>query len=479
MKRTLSAIMAIALLATVSCGGSDSSQTETTTSASGETTTAAPEVDLYTDLPTGDYTGYTFKVIGPKSSDYTWAQITAEEEIGEPVNDAVYKRNIELEDKLGVKVEYIEDGNAYSKLQSSVMADDDAYDAGFYSAYKLGPNAASGYILDLNLLDKIDLDKPWWDKNTAEQYEIGGKKYMLHGDLHYGYIYCMWTYFFNQQMIEDYKLESPYELVKSGNWTLDKLDEYCRAVMQDVDNDGAYTLALDNSDICGIVSNGSSFLGLLHGAGESLITKDSSGDPQFIGLTDRFSKVYDKLLEIVGDSGVFTEYGTLTNPERFGLFASDRFLFSAQMLGSAEQLREMPNDFGILPLPKYDSEQENYYSYIGPSACVLFIPTSCKDLDRTGTILENMCALSYETVRPAYFETTLQEKLLRDETAKEMIDIIFSNIDAELGYVYGFAGIQNTFMDALKASSGIASEFESVKSKVVTAIDNYLANIEG
>jgi hypothetical protein len=252
--------------------------------------------------------------------------------------------------------------------------------------------------------------------------------------------------------------------------------EYCKAVMKDVDNDGVYDLT--KGDICGIVSNNASYLALLHGCGEQLITKDKNNNPIFEGADDHFTAVYDKLMMIVGSGGIFYNIGSMTNEVRWGYFTSNKFLFSLQMLGSAENYRDMSNDFGVLPLPKYSEAQENYYSYVGPSVINMAIPSSSPDLERTGIILENICAHSYGTLRTAYFKTTLQDKLLRDEKSQQMLDIIYDNIDAELGYVFSFGDIHTTFMNALGAGEGIASAFASVKEKVNTAITTYLDKLE-
>lgn len=479
MRKQLSIILAILMLsACTSCGGGEvPSDTTAPDSDIQSTTPEETEPDLLSDLPTGSYGGYTFKILGPSEGIYLYTKVVVEEADGEPVNDAIYKRNQQVEEDLDIKLEYIDVGvgSINSTFRTSVLAGDNDYDAVFDQALKIGPAAADGIYYDIYELDKLDLTKPWWDSNTAEQYQINGKLYMIQGDINYQYLYNMWSFFANQKLITDHNLEDLYDVVLDGRWTLDTMSEYCRTVMQDLNGDGVYSLA--DGDICGLVSNSSSFLALLHGSGESLVSKDKNV-PVFKGVTDSFSNVYDKLLKIVGDGGVFTDYGSMTNEERFGLFASDKFLFSAMMVGSSEHLRDMQADFAVLPLPKYDEAQEDYYSYVGPSVMDLCLPVNMEDPDRTGTIIENLCAHSYGTIREAYFETTLQAKFLRDENSVRMLDIIYNNITVELGYVYGFGGIHTTFMNALKDGKGIASEFASVESSVKTAISALLGKLE-
>ena len=47
------------------------------------------------------------------------------------------------------------------------------------------------------------------------------------------------------------------------------------------------------------------------------------------------------------------------------------------------------------------------------------------DTERTGVILENLCAESYNGVREAYNKATLNFKYIRDEDSAEMLNLVF------------------------------------------------------
>ena len=59
-------------------------------------------VEIQPDLPAADFGGYTFTFLAPnRAGDQDWVSTTplelvAEEEIAEPVNDAVYRRNMTI-----------------------------------------------------------------------------------------------------------------------------------------------------------------------------------------------------------------------------------------------------------------------------------------------------------------------------------------------------------------------------------------------
>ena len=119
------------------------------------------------------------------------------------------------------------------------------------------------------------------------------------------------------------------------------------------------------------------------------------------------------------------------------MFANDQALFFMQLLDLVTYFRDMQTDFGILPLPKLDEEQDRYYSTIGSWHSVfLCAPSVQADAERTGAILEALAYESYKTVTPAYYEKTLVGKYIRDDESREMVDIILSSHVYDLGWFY-------------------------------------------
>jgi hypothetical protein len=147
------------------------------------------------------------------------------------------------------------------------------------------------------------------------------------------------------------------------------------------------------------------------------------------------------------------------------------------MVGSAKDLRDMEEDFGVVPMPKLDEAQDTYYSYAGPSMMTMAVPVTATDPERTGVILENLSAHSYGTLRTAYLETTLKTKFMRDEASVEMLDILYGDIKMDIGYIYGFGGVHTAFMNTLAAGEGIVSALASVEPAVNAAIAKYLADV--
>ncbi|MBQ2709869.1 MAG: lipoprotein, partial [Clostridia bacterium] len=129
MKRSLSLILAALLLA--GCGGTSAPAADDTTAAdaSGDTTAAVTEVDLMADLPTGDFGGYEFNILGlADESSYIYVQMVSEEMNGDLINDTVFTRNQRVEEALNVEIVYTGNSAPTKTAQTSILAGNDEYD---------------------------------------------------------------------------------------------------------------------------------------------------------------------------------------------------------------------------------------------------------------------------------------------------------------------------------------------------------------
>jgi hypothetical protein len=100
----------------------------------------------------------------------------------------------------------------------------------------------------------------------------------------------------------------------------------------------------------------------------------------------------------------------------------------------------MNDDYGILPLPKYDENQESYKSYLGFTIPILYLPNNAADAERTGTIMEALCTASYDNVTPKMYEIVTKLKNARDEDSSEMIEIIIRNKFIDTAHFFDVEG---------------------------------------
>ena len=67
-----------------------------------------------------------------------------------------------------------------------------------------------------------------------------------------------------------------------------------------------------------------------------------------------------------------------------------------------------PGRIRILPYPKYNEAQDNYYTVVFDNHSVFCVPKTVKDPERSGLIMEAMGYESMRIVTPAYYEIMLR-----------------------------------------------------------------------
>ncbi|MCL1793592.1 MAG: extracellular solute-binding protein [Oscillospiraceae bacterium] len=392
-------------------------------------------------LPEMDFRGEAFTVLQRSEWNY---EFLAESENGDVVNDAVYKRNLTVEERFNVKIETIETAgiwgqqdNFVKKVTNTVAAGDDEYNiiAG-YAAYMPRLQSA-GHVVNLNELPYLSFDKPWWSKDLMDNLTINGKLFFTTGDIALSLWEDILAVYFNKQMIQDYAVENPYELVRSGKWTIDKLNEICKNVYSDVDGDGKPSA---NTDIFGYATDTANLVDNFFNAfGEPAIKKDGNGVVYLAQNTQKMTDITEKMHDFLwNNQGVYANPVASAEPENLYkyIFEEGRAMFLPEHLGNASTLRSMETDFGIIPYPKWNEQQENYLTAPVAYFSLIAVPTTAQNLEMTGMITEALCVESYKKVIPAFYEISLKTKYSRDEESAEMIDIIRNGVVFDFGAIY-------------------------------------------
>lgn len=117
------------------------------------------------------------------------------------------------------------------------------------------------------------------------------------------------------------------------------------------------------------------------------------------------------------------------------LFAEGHALAALSMVSdAATTFRSSDVEYGIVPLPKWDENQESYRTFCGGN--LIGVPITVTEPEKTGLILEALAAETYKTVVPAYFGTALKEKFTYDSESGQMLDIINDTLTVSFAYVY-------------------------------------------
>ena len=451
------------------------------TSAENEVT--EPE-KILPDLPESDFSGYEFKIYskGPVYNEWASQDIAANEETGEPINDAVYKRNRFVEDKYNVRIAEIPStsGDMTGHIKKTVAAGDDIYDALVPNMYDQATLAAGGNLIDLKQVPNIDLSKIWWDQKANVDLTIGNKLFFTVGDLFIMDNDATWLVIFNKKLIQNLELENPYDIVRNGKWTFDKLLDMCKGVSKDLNGDGV----MDRNDFYGNVSQGENMTAYYLASGEKYVKKDSNDLPFTAMDTERSETVIDKIYDLMYDNTVSFNYWDLSDAEPFKItqkmFENDQAVFKITALQLVIRMRNMETNFGIIPMPKFEESQKDYAHYVHPTASALSIPITNKNLERTGIILEALAGESYYTVRPAYYEISINGKFLRDEESIEMLDIILDSRVYELAMMFGWSGLGGVLEDMYRPKKrDFVSTYEKKKAAYEKAINKTIESFAG
>ncbi len=448
MKKTKQ-LIALALLAAIglsSCGGGTGS--DETTASSDTTTAASVETEKGLAFEKEDNGGKTFTILTTTHAEYEYI---AEEQTGEVVNDAVYERNRSVEDLLGISLEFVvenghwADRNSFNALiKNSVMAGDGAYDLVNGVTVCVLPAAADGIFTNALELENVDFTNPWWVQGMDENLAIGGKLFGFIGDASLSLYKDLSVMYFNKGLLESYQLENPYELVRSNEWTIDKLFEMASIAASDLDGDSTMN---KDTDQFGYIAHYVPQRAFQTATEMKVFDFDEDGNPFVTSLSERDIDIYNRLNTQLMNREIIYAVDVSDHTELTKIFEAGRSLFMLDFLYATEYLREMDDDFGIVPMPKADSEQESYHSQIGTSTSMFFVPKTTADVALTGKVCEALSYYSYKNVVPTYYEVALKEKYTRDDDVKEMLEIIRQT--AQMDFTFAYSTMFEPFPNSL------------------------------
>lgn len=445
LSRMSSGVLALLLLSAslLTACGETTVETTADTSADSETTiTETAETRPDHGLPDKDFGGaaYRMSVYG---NDTEIPYLAPEESIGEAVNDAIYNRNSMLMDAYNFVFEaksYGTDFGQHTKdISALVLAGEDAYELIYGHVVGTCNNAIIGDYRNLYNLPYLNFDAPWWPAQSVDEMTIFDCMYTITGSATYSQLASAKVVFFNKDLADQYNLDEPYELVRNGEWTIDALIGATAGIYQDVNGDGVQ----DSGDIYGYttipVQNG-----FFVSTNTPILSATADGGKEISVMTERTVALVEKLYSWYYESGNVLLTTTETTDPTYcaGIFAAGNAVFTFGKLSHASAYyRDSDVSYGILPQPKYDTNQENYSIFACPS--LFSVPITCMNTELAGFVFEAMTYYGYYDVIPEYYGTTLQGKIADAPEDVEMLEIINDALTVSFAYCYdnweGFA----------------------------------------
>jgi hypothetical protein len=390
---------------------------------------------------------FVIMVENPSEKVWTYTNMVVEEETGDTIDDAFYRRNRRIEERFNISIKQREvpvgNQNEFKKEVESGAGSIDAALLSYNAAARL---ATSNYCVPLNEVPYIDLDKPWWDQGSRRDLSIAKHNFLMASDISICDNDNTWLIYFDKTLTQDLGLESPYKLVDEGRWTFDKLYEMMKTAEFDVDGDGQMTM----DDRFGFLTHGENYAGMWIAAGQRLVTKNADDMPEISFGSETFVNVWQKIVEIMNDTSCKADdIGFIST----GL-ANGQTLFGTEILKFVRDYRENEREFGIIPMPKFNEQQENHHTYVAVSAPLLIIPKSNPDMEGTGIIVEAMAAEGHRTILPAYYEVAIAGKFVRDEESIAMLDIAFATRMYDLGVVFDWGSMASQLRSTGERNDG-------------------------
>ncbi|MBR2465209.1 MAG: hypothetical protein IKB41_07290 [Clostridia bacterium] len=399
------------------------------------------------------------------------------EEVDDAVLSSIYKRNEAIKSRLGVDFNFISEPGDSARRAPFVARVQRAKDSGTHDFDLIGSYSANagsllvaGLVQNITAADNnyIDIYKPWWPKNLTHNLAIANNLYFVSGDCSTNAIYQMIGIFFNKDMVneryeqeaETYFASNPhvktpesgaeggntatnmiYEKVYAGKWTLDEFIYLAANTYVDKYGDGVTV-----DDTFGLASNENILSSFYCGSNLRVIEPTADGSVMKISDDWTSTKTVRLVAKLHTLLGTNSYHSNLSTGKTWNLpFYNGTTYFMPGYMRQAEGSlvnNDKVENYGILPTPKYDLNQKNYYTTIGNEFSIYSIFV---DFDTRGNfqetlsmftaVLECWCSEAYRKTTPVIFELNMKLKSSPTQCEADMCEIIRASIEVELGRI--------------------------------------------
>lgn len=486
MKRLIALLLLTCVLGGLLCGcATGNVPTDTSVKDPDQGILAGTEAAL--DIPDDRYDDQQLIFLTREDGEWGTVEIFAPDGSGDNISNAVFERNDMIKQKYGVDIAEFRQGS--DKHQNTVNKEVSAPTGDFQvivsSVTATGNMVMNNLLVDLNSDENLYLDteKPWWDTRFAHGTEIDGKLFFVTGDIMTLDNDATFAIMFNKGLAKDVNLPNLYSMVKNQNWTMDKMYEFAQLAKSDKNGDGKLDY---KGDVSGFAYTVDTPYCILYAGGVQVVGSDDKGELIYALDIDRTQSIAEMSRMLLNSA-----YSTNLNGNSDGApiveagktcFGGGYALFFGECLQCVTRLRSYDTEFGILPYPMYDSNQDGYRSLMHSTGSVVSIPKSIAGTDQihmVTSMLEAMACYSVSTLTEQYYEINLKSKGAHDAESAEMIDLIIGNRACDLAYYYGWGDVVQELSGALLPGSGtsVASSSASYKRNVEKSIERMISAI--
>ena len=480
-------LIAAFILTMAACSGDNTQNQADTTTAVGDTPeseTAAAETTVPDNLPDVDLNGFKFRILVFDNADGTQtSQVYVDEMTGSVVNDAVYNKIATVEERFNVDVVLAEGssvgkstGDEMGVVRNSILSGDDIFDIATAHDISMGNFSLEGYFINVYDIPHLDFDKPWWSEYTINSLSIGNQLYFMCNTISYHMMGATRVMYFNKNIFNDMNQQLPYGYVQDGSWTLEKMNSITKTAYQDLNGNNE----IDDGDMFGFV-NPKYYYCFLEPFNKEPYQKDASGNLYYDFDVGFYSTLTEKFYSLLfGEGGLQVPGGA----EQEKIFTDGRAMFVYAGLGEAvNKYSHSDVVYGILPMPKLDETQSQYYSGCTDRPYSVPVTVNPDTLENIGIVIEALSAEGYRQVFPAYFELALKVRYADQTEDAEMIDIVQENVILSLNYLYGnfaspYLGLLENLFNAATPSTDVASYAAKNENAQIARCEKIMADFE-
>ena len=373
-------------------------------------------------------------------------ELISEGSTGEPLSDKVYERNVMFQDKCNLQLAYVKaKDQADADFKAKREAQDGLGDLQYFTIDHITTANLAVEGLLYNFLDMgIDLKEEWWDQGTAS-FNLRNHVFFMNGTWNFSDDRSTWCMIFNKTAFKtQYPTEDLYKTVEDGEWTLDKFKTMISNFSED-NGDGVW----DENDTYGFIATPHYSDSFFFGSGLRYTDMENGEDPTLAlsndrGMMNKASALVDKVLDIYG--GDHATYRAAQFQTSYKMFKDNQGLFFGETVSYVINLnQEYEGQFGVLPVPKYDTEQQDYMTYTNGYSSTLSVPVNAKDGKKIGKIAEVFSIMSHQLVFPAFYNVVLTSKSVKDPQSVHMLDIIFKHRVYDIANYFSTLGLQDIF----------------------------------
>ncbi len=361
---------------------------------------------------------------------------------GDMMNEALYARNMYVESAINVELNFVysaytsKNKTMMQKIRNSVMGLEETYHLVLPHAYYSTPLVAESCCTNLLTTSNLDFSRPWWNASMNEEMSMNNQLYIGVGDFSLSSVRNTFCMFYNKSILSDFAKDIDiYEVVEDHEWTV----EFFKTLIKDIYSDKDEVQGKSEGDTYGFAVSDHAFNAdaFLSGFRVSVTNRMADGKVG-IGFGDALSIEAFGVTQDLYFLDETYQYGHNEYEKVRSKFAAGQAGFVADMFCMTDTIGKEMNDYGIVPVPLMNENQDDYASTSQEGFSALIIPSSVKDaeLERTTAALETLCYASYNKIVPLYYEKILKKRYSPLEEDSRMYDLILNSRYYNFGFVY-------------------------------------------